>query len=120
MDSITPTTELDLSGDGFNVPGATWTITEADVSEKDDRQFAVLTFEAEVDGNTFAVTERYTLKHDNPKAVAAGRGGLKRVFLSALGRSTGALSELVGASVVADGLEDDNGFRRLRRIKAVA
>jgi hypothetical protein len=113
--------ELDLSGEGFQPFVADFLITEAEIEETDKGQRAVVKFEAEhTDGYTLSVTERFWLKHENAKAEAIGRGQLKRLFAAVFGGPKGSLSSLPGQYVNAQAREDDAGFRRIGRYKAVA
>lgn len=124
-ETISAHDELDLSDAGFSVPRTNWQITEATVeSPQPGQQRAVVEFTASVEGIEYQVTERYWLQYTgsgdpdkDERVTQIGRGQLKRLFNAALGTPAGSVASLEGEWVSAEGDEDDQGFRRIRRIR---
>lgn len=115
---MTAQDEFDVSDAGVpTLRGATATITDFEVVEKDNGVLHELTFE--VEGLSFPITKGYWFEHTNPKAVNAGRGQLKRIARAATGRTTYNRTSLIGGRVTVDVGEDEQGFARISRIVAL-
>ena len=111
--------EFDVSDAGVpSLKGAVATITEFEVVEKDNGTLHELTFQ--IAGLNFPITKGYWFQHENPKAVQAGRGQLKRIAKAATGRTTYTRTSLVGRQVLVDVREDDAGFAQISRVAPVA
>lgn len=107
--------EFDVTDAGVpSLKGARATITGFDVVEKDNGTLHEITFD--VQGLNFPITKGYWFQHENPKAVQAGRGQLKRIAKAATGRTTYTATSLIGQTVLVDVNEDDAGFAQLRKI----
>jgi hypothetical protein len=115
---MTAQDEFDVSDAGVpTLKGAVATITEFNVVEKDSGTLHELTFA--VEGLGFPITKGYWFEHDNPKAVQAGRGQLKRISKAATGRTTYNRTSLIGARILVDVSEDDSGFAQIKRVSPV-
>jgi hypothetical protein len=111
--------EFDVSDAGIQpLKGALATITDFNVVEKDNGVLHEVTFA--VQGLGFPITKGYWFTHENPKAVQAGRGQLKRIAKAATGRTTYTRTSLLGKTLMVDVNEDDAGFAQIRRIAPVA
>jgi hypothetical protein len=109
--------EMDFSGDGITKGEYELTITDAETDEKDNGVQVKVTFETP--NVAFPIPVGYWTEHTNPKAAAAGRGQLKRIFSAVLGQPKGALSALKGKKVLATVSEDAQGFARISGFKPV-
>lgn len=111
--------EFDVSDAGVpTLKGAVATITEFDVVEKENGTLHEVTFA--VNGLGFPITKGYWFQHENPKAVQAGRGQLKRIAKAATGRTTYNRTSLIGKTILVDVSEDDSGFAQIKRVSPVA
>jgi len=114
---MTAADEFDVSDAGVpTLKGVAATITEFNVVEKDTGTLHELTFQ--IEGLGFPITKGYWYQHDNPRAVQAGRGQLKRIAKAATGRTTYNSTSLVGRVVLVDVSEDDAGFAKIAKITA--
>jgi len=110
--------EFDVSDAGVQtLKAARATITEFNVVQKDNGTLHEVTFSVENLG--FPITKGYWFEHENPKAVQAGRGQLKRIAKAATGRTAYTRTSLVGKTILVDVDEDDAGFARIKGIKAL-
>jgi hypothetical protein len=120
MDAISAEDELDLASEGMQPTEADWTVVSAEVEDTDNGRRAVVAFVGQVGSiEEFKVTERYWLAHNNPDAARVGKGNLKRLFIAVFGTPKATIASLAGKRVHGTVREDDSGFRRLGRFKAV-
>lgn len=111
--------EFDVSDAGVpTLKAALATITDFNVVEKDTGTLHELTFEIPQLG--FPITKGYWFQHENPRAVQAGRGQLKRIAKAATGRTTYSSTSLIGRQVLVDVKEDDSGFAQISRVAPAA
>jgi hypothetical protein len=112
----------DFSGDGITKGQYELTITDAEDEEKQTPTGPAkqLTITFESTALNFPITKGYWVEHSNPKAVNAGRGQLKRIFIAALGQPKGSAAALKGAKVSATVGEDAQGFAVISGFKPVA
>jgi len=117
-DVLNTADEFDVSDAGVQtLKGAVATIIDFEVVEKGNGVSHELTFD--VEGLGFLVTKGYWFEHENPKAVQAGRGQLKRIAKAAIGRTSYSASSLIGARLLVDVAENDNGFAEIKRPTAI-
>ena len=110
--------EFDFSGDGLPGGEKVFTITNLEVEVKEGKGVQhVVTFENADVG--FPIPIGYWVEHTNPKAARAGRGQLKRIATAALGQPKYTASQIIGAKVIAQAKEDDQGFARISGFKPV-
>jgi hypothetical protein len=111
----------DFSGDGITKAEYEFTITDAEEQEKStptgDAKQVMVTFESPA--LNFPISKGYWVEHSNPRAVNAGRGQLKRIFIAALGQPKGTVGALKGAKVLATAQEDAQGFAVISGFKPV-
>ena len=123
-DVITADTQLDLEGEGLQPTEAQFIIVGTDVVENDNGQRWVVTFEAteEIPGLLGGTVDDggYLSHKEREDLVQMGRGQLKRLGRSLLGRTAFALSELEGFVVTGTVMENDAGYTNIRRIKPVS
>lgn len=114
---MTAQDEFDVSDAGVpTLKAVRAQITSFEVVEKDNGTLHELTFA--IEGLGFPITKGYWFKHENPKAVQAGRGQLKRIAKAATGRATYNRTSLIGQWVLVDVSEDDSGFAKISKITA--
>lgn len=117
---FSPNDELDLTGEGLQPTDGTFLIVKTEIQENDMGQRWSVTFEpvdGEIDGlmGNKVQDGGYLTHVDREELVKIGRGSLKRLGSTVLGREVFKLNELEGQQVRARVSEDKSGFARIGR-----